>query len=82
MRRRTRKLIGTAAMLSFVVVYGPVAMALADSRIALAPQAVQALAYMILGLVWILPLMPLIRWMEKPDPEGTVGPRERTPPSR
>ena len=70
MRRRTRKLIGTAGMLSFVVVYGPVAMALADSRIALAPQAVQALAYLILGLVWILPLMPLIRWMEKPDPEG------------
>ena len=70
MRRRTRKLIGTAAMLSFVVVYGPVAMALADSRIALAPSAVQALAYLTLGLVWVLPLMPLIRWMEKPDPEG------------
>jgi hypothetical protein len=70
MRRRTRKLIGTAAMLSFVVAYGPVAMALADSRIALAPPAVQALAYLTLGLVWVLPLMPLIRWMEKPDSEG------------
>ena len=28
------------------------------------------LAGMVLGLVWILPLLPLILWMEKPDPEG------------
>ena len=69
MRKRTRKLIGTAAMLIFVIVYGPVAMALADSRIALAPQALQVVAHVVLGLVWIVPLMPLIRWMEKPDPD-------------
>ena len=69
MRRRTRKLIGTAAILLVVIAYGPLAMALADSRIALAPQPLQVLAYMVLGLVWILPLLPLIRWMEKPDPE-------------
>ncbi|HEX2137716.1 MAG TPA: DUF2842 domain-containing protein [Microvirga sp.] len=71
MRRRTRKLVGTAAILIVVIVYGPLAMALADSRIALAPQALQVLAYIVLGLVWILPLLPLIRWMEKPDPEGS-----------
>ena len=70
MRKRTRKLIGTIAILAVVIVYGPLAMALADSRIALAPQPVQVLAYIVLGLVWILPLMPLIRWMEKPDVEG------------
>ena len=70
MRRRTRKLIGTATILLVVIVYGPIAMALADSRIALAPQAVQVLAYVVLGLIWIVPLLPLIRWMEKPDPEG------------
>ncbi len=69
MRRRTRKLVGTAAILIVVIVYGPLAMALADSRIALAPQPLQVLAYVVLGLVWILPLLPLIRWMEKPDPE-------------
>ena len=69
MRRRTRKLIGTVAILLVVIVYGPLAMALADSRIALAPQPLQVVAYIVLGLVWILPLLPLIRWMEKPDPE-------------
>jgi membrane protein implicated in regulation of membrane protease activity len=70
MRKRTRKLIGTAAILLVVIVYGPLAMALADSRIALAPQPLQVVAFVVLGLVWILPLMPLIRWMEKPDQEG------------
>ena len=70
MRRRTRKLIGTVAILAVVIVYGPLAMALADSRIALASQPIQTLAYVVLGLVWILPVMPLIRWMEKPDVEG------------
>jgi hypothetical protein len=70
-RKRTRKLFGTVLMLAFVLVYGPVAMALADSRIAEAPQALQVVAYLVLGLAWILPLMPLIKWMEKPDREGS-----------
>ena len=67
MRRRTRKLTGTIVMLAFVLVYAPLAMALAEGRIREAPSLVQALAYMILGLAWILPLLPLIRWMERPD---------------
>jgi Protein of unknown function (DUF2842) len=67
MPRRTRKLIGTIGILAFVLVYGPVAMALAESRILEAPKLVQTLAYAVLGLAWILPLMPLIRWMQRPD---------------
>ncbi|GEP08603.1 DUF2842 domain-containing protein [Methylobacterium gnaphalii] len=67
MRRRTRALIGTIAILAFVIVYAPLAMALADSRIAETPALVQALLYSILGIAWIFPLMPLIRWMERPD---------------
>ena len=69
MRKRTRKLIGTVLILLFVLIYGPVAMALAESRILAAPQAVQVLAFVALGLAWVLPLLPLIRWMERPDPE-------------
>ena len=67
MRQRTRKLIGTAVMLAFVVIYGPLAMALADSRIVETHTAVQTLIFFVLGIVWIFPLMPLIRWMQKPD---------------
>jgi Protein of unknown function (DUF2842) len=71
MRRRTRKLIGTIGILVFVIVYGPVAMALAESRIVDAPHYVRVAAYIVLGLAWIFPLMPLIRWMERPDPEAS-----------
>lgn len=69
MRRRTRSLIGTIAMLAFIVVYAPLAMALADSRIAETPAPVQAVLYALLGIAWIFPLLPLIKWMERPDPE-------------
>ena len=69
MPRRTRKLIGTLAIFVFVLAYGPLAMALAESRIVEASKPVQAIAYAILGLVWVLPLMPLIRWMARPDPD-------------
>jgi hypothetical protein len=70
MARRRRKLLGAIVMIAFVLIYAPIAMALAESRIMAAPQAVQVLAYATLGLVWILPLMPLIRWMERPDPDA------------
>lgn len=68
MPKRLRKLIGTVVILAFVLIYGPVAMALAESRIMEAPQAVQVVAYIVLGIAWIFPLMPVIRWMERPDP--------------
>ena len=64
--RRVRTLIGTIVILVFVCVYALVAMALAESRIVDAPKLVQTLAYIVLGIAWILPVMPLIRWMEVP----------------
>lgn len=67
MPRRVRMLIGTVGMLAFVILYAPLAMALADSRIAEAPRLIQTVLYCILGIAWIFPLMPLIRWMERPD---------------
>ncbi|GBU16452.1 MULTISPECIES: DUF2842 domain-containing protein [Methylobacterium] len=67
MRRRTRTLIGTFAIIGFVMIYAPLAMALADSRISQTPPAVQTVIYCILGIAWIFPLMPLIKWMERPD---------------
>ena len=55
-------------MLAFVVLYALAAMALAQSRpIQEAPGLVQTLSYVILGLAWVLPLMPLIKWMERKD---------------
>lgn len=68
MRRRNRKLIGTIVMLSFFTVYALIAMTLAQARpVQEAPEAVQAVFYAIFGMAWILPMMPLIKWMERPD---------------
>jgi Protein of unknown function (DUF2842) len=69
MRRRLRKFIGTSIVIGFVPVYGLVAMTLAQARpVREATVFIQILCFACLGLAWILPLMPLIRWMEKPDP--------------
>lgn len=67
MSQSRRKLIGTVAILIFVCVYALVAMALAQGRITEAPELVQTLAYIALGLLWIVPLLPLIKWMERKD---------------
>jgi hypothetical protein len=68
MRRRTRKFIGAIVMVGFVVIYALVVMALAQSRpIQEAPGFLRGLFYVIGGLSWVLPIMPLIRWMERED---------------
>ena len=55
-------------MLVFVVFYALIAMALAQARpLQEAPAILQSLGYIVLGLAWTLPLMPLIKWMERPD---------------
>ena len=69
MRRRTRKFIGTSVVILFVPVYALVAMALAQAHpLREASAIVQIFCFAVLGLVWIVPMMPLIKWMEKPDP--------------
>jgi len=73
-QRRARKFIGTIATICFVVIYALLAMAMAQSRIIqTAPGIIQALYYIVLGLAWILPLMPLIKWMERPDEPSRDG---------
>ncbi len=67
MGTRARKLVGTVAMLIFIFAYALFAMVVAEGRITEAPKLVQTVAYILLGLIWIVPLMPLIRWMAKPD---------------
>ncbi len=68
MPRRVRKFIGTIGTIFFVAVYALVAMAMAQSRIIQeAPGVLQAVYYVVLGLAWVLPLMPVIAWMERPD---------------
>ncbi len=67
MRQRPRKLIGTALLLAFVVFWALFAMSLAQGRVATLSAAMQAVVFIVLGLVWIIPAGLLIRWMSRPD---------------
>jgi len=65
MRTRQRKLVGNIVMVAFVLTYALVAMALAQSRpVQEAHDLLRGLYYVVVGLAWVLPIMPLIKWME------------------
>ena len=64
--RRARKIIGTMTMIMFAMFYALLAMALAQAKpLQEAPSIVQAIVYGIIGIAWVLPMMPLIAWMER-----------------
>jgi len=67
MNIRTRKLIGAFALLALVPIWALLAMALAQSVLTSAGYFVAVLYYVIAGLGWIFPDMPLVRWMSRPD---------------
>lgn len=64
---RTRKLIGAIALLVLVSFWALLAMALAQSVLTNINGFVAAIFYVVAGLGWVLPAMPLISWMSKPD---------------
>jgi hypothetical protein len=72
---RVRKLIGTVALLLLVMIWGLFAMALAQSVLTDINGFVAAIFYVVAGLGWVLPAMPLVSWMLRPD-----APRPETRP--
>jgi hypothetical protein len=64
---RTRKLIGAVGLLALVCVWGLFAMALAQSVLTNINGLVAAIFYVVAGLGWVLPAMPLISWMSRQD---------------
>jgi Protein of unknown function (DUF2842) len=64
---RLRKLIGAVALIALVVTWALVAMALAQAPAIKANGVIEVIYYVLAGLGWVLPAMPLIRWMSRPD---------------
>jgi hypothetical protein len=69
MQMRARKLIGTVALIALVMAWALLAMALAQVTVVAANRWAQAAYYIVAGLGWVLPAMPLISWMSRPDAE-------------
>jgi len=63
---RLRKLIGTFALIVLVVSWALVAMALAQAPAIKGNGAIEVIYYVVAGLAWVLPAMPLILWMSRP----------------
>lgn len=58
-----RKPAGMFAILALIL-FWVVLVASFSVQIGALPVLVQALVYVVLGIVWIAPLKPLLRWME------------------
>ena len=65
---RARKFIGTIALLILVSAWGLLAMALAQSVLTDINGLVAPIYYVVAGLGWVLPALPLISWMARPNP--------------
>lgn len=64
---RLRKFIGTVLMIVLVLVWALGAMALAQGRVTELPGYLQFVAYIVLGLGWVVPAGLIIRWMSRDD---------------
>jgi hypothetical protein len=63
---RLRKFIGTVALFVLVIAWALVAMALAQAP-AIHDSTFASIAYYVIaGMGWVLPAMPLVRWMSAP----------------
>ena len=63
---RTRKFIGTIALFALAIVWSLLAMALAQSVLTSISGFTAVIYYVIAGLGWVLPAMPIVSWMSKP----------------
>jgi len=68
MSPRVRKLIGTFALFALVIVWSLVAMAIAQFPPIFNNPWIAGIYYLVAGVGWVLPAMPLVKWMLK----GTV----------
>jgi hypothetical protein len=67
---RIRKLIGTIALLVLVITWALVAMALAQVPAIAGNPYLAFVYYLVAGLGWVLPAMPLISWMSRQRQPG------------
>jgi hypothetical protein len=62
---RLRKFLGAIMLIVPVVAWALVAMALAQWPLVKVNGVIEVLYYAVAGLGWVLPAMPLIRWMSR-----------------
>jgi hypothetical protein len=66
---RVRKLIGSLALLVLIAAWTMLSMALAYAVFRVEVPILAAVYYVVAGIGWVLPAMPLVSWMLRPDPK-------------
>jgi len=64
---RTRKFLGAIALILLAVTWSLLGMAMAQMPVIAASGVLQAVYYVVVGLGWVLPAMPIVSWMLRPD---------------
>lgn len=67
---RVRKLIGAVALLVLVTVWALLAMAVAQFAFSSSNNLVAWIFYVVAGLGWVLPAMPVVSWMSRPGAQS------------
>jgi O-antigen/teichoic acid export membrane protein len=62
---RLRKFIGAVLLIALVIVWALVAMALAQAPLIRDNPIASVAYYVIAGLGWVLPAMPIVSWMSR-----------------
>jgi hypothetical protein len=68
MKIRTRKLLGTLALLLLAAIWSLMGMVVAQTPWLASSGVFQAVFYVVAGIGWVLPAMPIVSWMSRPDP--------------
>lgn len=68
MNIRTRKLLGTIAIVVLLIAYPWAGMALYETFIQGLPRQVLLIYFVVAGLLWAVPAGIVIKWMSRPDP--------------
>jgi Protein of unknown function (DUF2842) len=64
---RTRKFFGAIALIVLAATWALVGMALAQMPWLESCGLLQAVFYVVVGMGWVLPAMPIVSWMSRPD---------------
>jgi hypothetical protein len=63
---RTRKFLGTIALLLLALIWSLMGMAVAQMPFLAESGILQAIFYVVVGMGWVLPAMPIVSWMSRP----------------
>jgi Protein of unknown function (DUF2842) len=64
---RTRKFFGAIALIVLAAVWSLVGMAVAQMPFLAQSGLLQAIFYVVAGMGWVLPAMPIVSWMSRSD---------------